>query len=175
MKSGLKAGVSTYAAMKSGLKDSILSQPMPRSWNASPVSIVSTYAAMKSGLKASTNMHKNIRQSLNLCRDEKRTESAPSLKSDFKRISTVSTYAAMKSGLKDFYGNFRPVSSGVSTYAAMKSGLKGNDRQRIDPFTRLNLCRDEKRTESQVIKCRGIVRPQHRLNLCRDEKRTESY
>ena len=82
MKSGLKAApqrlarevakqVATYAAMKSGLKG-IEADKLNQF-----VDSVATYAAMKSGLKESSVKLASPRSARsNLCRDEKRTESA---------------------------------------------------------------------------------------------------
>ena len=75
---------------------------------------------MKSGLKVlidvelSLNIHR-----LNLCRDEKRTESLQN-EIQLNRTAMVSTYTAMKSGLKAICR--MPVRQLilVSTYAAMK-------------------------------------------------------
>ena len=71
----------------------------------------------------------------------------------YKQANWVSTYAAMKSGLKEYCDcsptDLHPL---VSTYAAMKSGLKVLTyflTHLID--SRLNLCRDEKRTEQRHL------------------------
>ena len=56
----------------------------------------------------------------------------------------------------------------------MKSGLKDDIETMLEPGNRsLNLCRDEKRTESYAGL--GLAVLIRRLNLCRDEKRTESF
>ena len=87
--------VSTYTAMKSGLKGE-LDEELVAEY------IVSTYTAMKSGLKA---------KSTTAFTEYPSTE--------------VSTYTAMKSGLKVQFGGVGRISvSAVSTYTAMKSGLK---------------------------------------------------
>ena len=61
----------------------------------------------------------------------------------------VATYAAMKSGLKDLtILRFCQICV-VATYAAMKSGLKANRLVcTLISESCSNLCRDEKRTES---------------------------
>ena len=85
---------------------------------------VATYAAMKSGLKEMPQMRYN-------------------------GFIVVATYAAMKSGLKESCRRSGAARDGVATYAAMKSGLKAS-RMSLRPIqkSRSNLCRDEKRTES---------------------------
>ena len=85
---------------------------------------VATYAAMKSGLKdRERDLPPRIHRRSNLCRDEKRTESA--IRNIDRQFAVVATYAAMKSGLKG-------KSCGKSHLVRLRS----------------NLCRDEKRTES---------------------------
>ena len=81
----------------------------------------------------------------------------------------------MKSGLKVHLELAEHLAAEVATYAAMKSGLKVFQDTLIEQIAyRSNLCRDEKRTESEYPPHWTRHTGSSRSNLCRDEKRTES-